>query len=81
MVGKPQGRKPWGRTEASAGAVGYGDLNEDAGPGELDSGTDAGATALRGVRPVRRSVYWRRSCARTMDAGGDDHGVRVSQAR
>ena len=45
MSGKPQGRKPRGRTEASAGAMGYGDLNGGAGPGELDSGPDAGATA------------------------------------
>lgn len=50
MVGKPQGRKPWGRTEASAGAVGYGDLNEDAGPGELDSGTDAGGHGAAGCK-------------------------------
>ena len=45
MSGKPQGRKPRCRTEASAGAMSYGDLNGGAGPGELDSGTDATATA------------------------------------
>jgi len=33
--------------------MGYGDLNEGTGPGELDSGTDAGATARRGVTPMR----------------------------
>ena len=31
----------------------YGDLNGGSGPGELDGGTDAGATALRGVKAVR----------------------------
>jgi hypothetical protein len=37
MVDKPQGRKPRSRTEATAGPVGYGDLNGGSGPGELDS--------------------------------------------
>ncbi len=82
MVGKPQGRKPRGRTEASAGAVGYGDLNEDAGPGELDSGTDARTTTLRGVRPVRPEPYI--GDARVQERwmpGAMTMGVRVSQAR
>ena len=59
-----------------------GDLNEDAGPGELDSGTDAGATALRGVRPVRPEPYI--GDARVQERwmpGAMTMGVRVSQAR
>ena len=82
MVGKPQGRKPRGRTEASAGAVGYGDLNGGSGPGELDSGTDVGATALRGIKAVRSEPCTgdarmrERWMSRAMTMG-----VRVSQAR
>jgi len=53
MSGKPQGRKPRSRTEASAGAMSYGDLNGGARPGELDSGTDAYAAASGAVRVMR----------------------------
>ena len=53
MSGKPQGRKPRCRTEASAGAMSYGDLNGGARRGELDSATDAYATAP-GVERVMR---------------------------
>jgi hypothetical protein len=53
MSGKPQGRKPRSRTEASAGAMSYGDLNGGARPGQLDSGTDAYATAPGVVRVMR----------------------------
>ena len=49
MSGKPQGRKPRRRTETSAGAVGYGDLNVGTGLGQLDRGTDARATAPWGI--------------------------------
>jgi len=53
MSGKLQGRKPRGRTEASAGAMSYGDLNGGARPGELDSGPDAYAAASGAVRVMR----------------------------
>jgi hypothetical protein len=53
MSGKPQGRKPRCRTEASAGAMSYGDLNGGARPGELDSGPDAYAAASGAVRVMR----------------------------
>jgi hypothetical protein len=82
MVGKPQGRKARSRTEASAGPVGYGDLNGGSGPGKLDSGTDVGATALRGVKPVRSEPcigtarVQERWMSRAMTMG-----VCVSQAR
>jgi len=32
--------------------MGYGDLNEGTGPRERDSGSDAGATAPLGVKPM-----------------------------
>ena len=53
MSGKPQGRKPRSRTEASAGVMSYGDFNGGARPGELDSGTDAYAMAPGVVRVMR----------------------------
>jgi hypothetical protein len=53
MSGKPQGRKPRCGTEASAGAMSYGDLNGGARAGQLDSGTDAYATALGVVKVMR----------------------------
>ena len=53
MSGKPQGKKPRRRAEASAGAMSYGDLNGGARAGELDSGTDAYATAPGVVRVMR----------------------------
>ena len=53
MSGKPQGRKPRRRTEASAAAMSYGDLNGGARPGQLDSGTEAYATAPGVVRVMR----------------------------
>ena len=82
MVGKPQGRKPRGRTETSAGAVGYGDLNGGSGPGEFDSGTDVGATALLGVKAVQSEPcigdarVQERWMTRAMTIG-----VRVNRAR
>jgi hypothetical protein len=53
MSGKPQGRKPRWRTESSAGAMSYGDLNEGARPSQLDSGPDAYAAASGAVRVMR----------------------------
>lgn len=53
MSGKPQGRKPRGRTEGSGAAMGYGDLNGGTGLGKLDRGTDTRAAAPRGVKPMR----------------------------
>jgi len=53
MSGKPQGRKPRSRTEASAVAMGYGDLNGGTGLGKFDGGTDAMAAAPRGITSMR----------------------------
>jgi len=82
MSGKPQGRKPRSRTEASAVAMGYGDLNGGTRLGKLDSGTDARGTAPRGVESMRLEPD-------IGDARGQEGwicasmstGVRVSQVR
>ena len=82
MSGKPQGRKPRCGTEVSAGAMSYGDLNGVARPGQLDSGTDAYATAP-GVERVMRlepdsgdGVVHERGIPSDMSIGG-----RASQLR
>jgi len=62
--------------------VGYGDLNEGTGPGELDSGTDARATAPWGVKPMRLEPDI--GDARVQERGIPEAvttGVRVSHAR
>ena len=81
MSGKPQGREPRSRTEASAVAMSYGDLNGGTGLGKLDSGTDARATAPRGAKSMwpepdigDARVHERWICASM------SMGVRVSQA-
>jgi hypothetical protein len=53
MSGKPQGRKPRWRTETSAGAMSYGDLNGGVRPIQLGSGTDAYAMAPGVARVMR----------------------------
>jgi hypothetical protein len=82
MSGKPQGRKPRCGTEASAGAMSYGDLNGVARPGQLDSGTDAYATAPGDVSVMRLEpdngdgVVHKRGIPSDMSIGG-----RFSQLR
>jgi hypothetical protein len=62
--------------------MGYGDLNEGTGHGELDSGTNAGATEPRGVKPMRSEPDI--GDARVQERwipGAMTMGVCVSQAR
>ncbi len=62
--------------------MGYGDLNESTGPGELDIGTDSRATAPRGVKPMRSEPEIGDARVKGRWApGAMTMGVRVRQAR